>query len=351
MRVFDQVWRYFRNAPRDAGAQTALDGGGAVVVDEPAPLRLADAARAAPDAELWFRPRGPRTLWSPRVTGASGLVDRDLYEHLSHILDDAQLELPRLPRVTQRAMQLVRDPDVCFASLAAVVRGDSALTIAVLRVANSPPYRGLSDPPTLESAFARLGLRTLASIVLTCSLHDLMRTGNGEPTLADGLWQRSLASAVITTRFAHLCRIDEGEALLLGLLHDVGSLAVCGLLGDYQKAHGRRVSRLLFDRLCVEWHERIGMRLAEQWELPGALRDVIAAHHGRPDDDDPLRRERLLVQVADCVCALLRYAPYVAYDFFELPCVCGLGLREERAVLDLLTPLPELIEERLLCYP
>lgn len=355
MGVFDQVRDYFRRLPgipSGTGAVVANEAASAetTAVAEPAILHLADALEHPASGEAaWYRPRGPRTLWQPRVTGESGLVDRDLYEQLSHALGAESISLPRLPSVARRAMQMIRDPNVHFDELAQVMRADAALAGAVLRTAIASAPRGV-EIETLECAFTRLGVRAVSSITLACALRDLMSACRGDGALADGLWQRSVASAVTTSRFARRCGVNEGDALLLGLLHDVGCLAIFAFVSDYQKTHGRRVPRLVFDRLCVAWHETVGRRAADEWSLPSPLPEVIADHHGAPADDDRLLRERQIVQLSDCVCALLRYGPYVPYDFFELPCVQALELEEDGEVRGLLDALPDLIEARLACY-
>lgn len=352
MGVFDQVRNYFR---RPAGGSAGTDS--PVAVDEPPAsaaepkiLHFSDArAPRSTDEPPWYRPRGARTLWQPRVTGESGLVDRDLFEQLSHQLSAADFPVPRLPAVARRAMQLIRDPNLEFEELAGVMRADAALAGAVLRtaIAAAPPAVEIDS---LEGAFTRLGVRAVSSITLAYALRDLMNACRGDGALADGLWQRCVASAVTTSHFARRCDVNEGDALLLGLLHDVGCLALFAFVSDYQKTHGRRVPRVVFDRLCVNWHEAVGRRVAEEWRLSRPLPEVIGDHHHAPVEDDVLLRERQLVQLSDCVCALLRYGPYTAYDFFELPCVQALGLAEDAEVCDLLASLPAQIETRLACF-
>ncbi len=340
MRLLEVIRQWFGSGSRP---EPALH-----LVDDPPPDR--DEPPRSPSSRYpmaWWQPKGPRVLWAPRVVGAGGLVDRDLYEHLVSIVREPDLELPRLSSVVQRAMRLVREPGVDLAELADVVRADTAITTQLLRTANSALYRGISEVRTLEQALARVGLRAAGNVILSQSVRRIATHGIGpEATLGQGLWNRSVASATVCATLARRCRLPEDEAYLLGLLHDVGALAIFWVLQEYAGAHGRRIARELFDRLSVDWHEHIGLRLADRWDLPAPLPEIIADHHRPSQDDDPLDARRQLVQFSDVVCALLRYAPYEPYEFFELPCVRALGITDGEADCEMLAALPDRIEEQ-----
>jgi HD-like signal output (HDOD) protein len=141
--------------------------------------------------------------------------------------------------------------------------------------------------------------------------------------------------------------VNEDEAFLVGLLHDVGILAILRIAHDYQSTHGRKVPRELFEHITWEWHGHIGVRLAEAWNLPAPLPDLIGQHHADPEEDDSLRQYRWLIQLADACCDMLGYGTYEPYDLFQLPCGRGLGLTRDPATLAKLNQLPARIEERL----
>ena len=303
-----------------------------------------------PESELtgWWTPDGETTVVAPPLTGDERLVDRDLHDHLVRVLDDPDLALPRLPQIAQRALIMLHDPGVDFGRLAELIEQDPAVAAEVLRIANSVAYRGIAEVARLDLAFARLGSRTLRSIILALSTKGLMiQTGAAERSRGEELWQRALVSGIVLEQFSDSARLSRDEAFMLGLLHDIGMLAVLRVLHDYERTGGRRVPRPLFDRLCGEWHEHIGLRLADAWNLPKPLPDIIGNHHRDLRDDDPLLYTRSLVQFADVVCAMLEYAPYVPYDFFALPCVRRIGLQNDTATCRKLAVLPELIAQRI----
>jgi len=320
------------------------------------PISTADAAAKAPvapasDSESAAKDI-PKGWWVSEARTAAPptdkeMTDQTLYDRLVRVVDDAEFKLPRLSRVAQQALCLLNDEKVDHARLASAVQQDAAIAAEVLRLANSPLYRGIVVIKRLDVAIGRLGRRVLQSIVLAETVKGLaILTGGPQRSLGEELWQRSLASAVVLEQFAPRFKLAPDEQFLVGLLHDIGMLAILRVMLDYEAENGRQTPRPVFDRLCDEWHEHIGLGLAEAWNLPDPLPALIASHHATPEIDDPLQTRRLLVQAADAACAMLGYAPAGPESFFGLHCVQRLGLHPNAEVCRLLEPLPELVRAR-----
>lgn len=312
-----------------------------------------ESASAAPAEEdipaglMWWIPReAPAAAPDPSQAGRK--IDRSLYDQLARVIDDPGLELPHMPQVAQRALHALRGDDANYRKVAELVEQDQVLAAEILRVANSVSYRGLREIRQLDLAFARLGLRTLRSVILGATLKGLsIRTGGDHKTLGEELYQRSFAAGVVLRHLAPRFKLPEDESFLVGLLHDIGMLVILKVANEYQQYHGRTVDRPLFDRLCTDWHQHVGMRLADAWNLPDPLPELIGTHHKDPADDDPLKTYRLLIMTSDAASALLGYAPYEPLDFFNLPCVQRLGLADDLPTRKLLADIPGLLAERL----
>ena len=305
-----------------------------------------DAPGFMPDneCECWWIPDRDAVIPAPAPAANDRLVDRDLHDQLVRTLDDPGQDLPRLPQIAQRALVLLHDPYIEFKELAELLAQDAATAARVLRAANSAAYRGINGVVRLDAACARLGSRTLRSLILAVSAKGLLiRIGGPDRSRGEELWQRALTSGIVLEQFADPSKISPDETLMIGLLHDIGMLGVLKILNEHQQTHGQSIPRPEYDRLCDDWHEHLGLRLADAWNLPSPLPEIIGSHHRQPRDDDPLEYHRSLVQFADVVCSMLGYAPYVPYDFFELPCVGRLGLEDEPATRERLAALPDAI--------
>lgn len=357
------MWRLLRSW---LGAR-ACDGGHAAVLAPPAPEhtrddgapypRLLAPERQQPEHDpfhgWWNADDNPADSPTPPAATTpnhhAATIDQALYDELTAVLRDPGVELPRLPAVAQRALAMLRSPDLDYGKLADLVGQDPALTAQLLRAANSPLYRGVNAFTRLDQVFARLGQRGLHSLLATLSLRGLaIRTGGPCRSIGEQLWQRAVAAAETAAAIAPLVQRDPEHLFVLGLLHDIGYFAILRIVHDYQRAHATRLPRALFDRIGDEWHTHIGLRLADEWDLPSPLPDIIARHHGEPALDDPLATERLVMQLANAACDQLGYGGRrVTRDLLDLPCAVRLGLRPNLRTCEVLEAIPPRIEQRL----
>jgi HD-like signal output (HDOD) protein len=194
------------------------------------------------------------------------------------ILEDLRTSgrLPSPGGVALKLMELTRRDDVSSAELARTLAMDPALAGRVLRVANSAASGRAAV--SIGDAVVRVGFDGVRRLAMGFSLVE--RNGSGACQEFDykGYWSRSLAAAVAAERFARETRAAAGdEAFTLGLLHDVGSLAlatvhpreygyVIGIAGQTPEQQ-RVVERETF-RVCHR--ELTGLMLAD-WQIPAPL--------------------------------------------------------------------------------
>jgi putative nucleotidyltransferase with HDIG domain len=193
-------------------------------------------------------------------------------------------ELPPMPQVAQKALDLIRDPKSDMGSVAKILAMDEAMTSLVLRWANSA-YYGLKYPvSTVHQAVTYLGYRTLHSLILAASVAAFLeRPAPGYALERGDLWRHSIAVAA----GARLIAADFGqkiaeEAYHAGLLCDIGKLALEILLRntntnlpDWQ---GQSFNDLESAHFGID-HAALGAELALRWRLPPPLIDAIAHHH------------------------------------------------------------------------
>jgi HD-like signal output (HDOD) protein len=274
-----------------------------------------------------------------------------LYDQFVHALDDPNVQLPQMSVVVQQVLMMLSASDVDLRKAADTAGKDPALAADVLRLVNSAAYRGVTEITRLDLAFARLGQRAVRSLLLASTAKEVaISIGGAHRTVGEQLWRCSVASGVILGRMAGRYGLKEEEAFLVGLLHDIGTLAILKIIHDFQRKSGQRITRALFDCLCHHWHEHMGLRLADAWNLPDPLPEICGNHHRAPASDDPLEKHRLLVGFADVVCAMLRYKTYVPYDFFHVPSVQRLGLTDTPETHELLRSLPKVIKQQMDCF-
>ncbi len=200
--------------------------------------------------------------------------------------------LPSLPAVAARIVTLTRKPDVSLDELARTIQNDQALAAKVLRTVNSSAYGLRKSCSSVNQALVLLGLSTVKSLALGFSLVSAL----DQPTHAGfdltSYWRRGLFTAIAARSLAEIVkRKVADEALLGGLLQDIGMIAMHRALGDRYEAivtasgHHRRLALQELAAFELQ-HPDIGAMLAERWGFPPELVMPVKFHE-RPTAAPP----------------------------------------------------------------
>lgn len=205
--------------------------------------------------------------------------------------------LPALPAITVRLIQVVADPDADIGDILEIVQYDQGLTGQVLRLCNSA-YFGLSRRiGTLRDALAYLGSRQLMQLVLGVHCNTVLQKEQpGYGLVAGMLWRHSATVALTAEQIGkHVKAENPGILFTAGLLHDIGKV----ILGSFLAERYQEVIDLLCQKPITFYeaekqvlgysHAEVGELLANRWKLPPAI-VAAARYHHEPDecpDDDP----------------------------------------------------------------
>lgn len=186
-------------------------------------------------------------------------------------------DLPVLPDVTQQVMLLANDPNASLTELAALLSRDAATAAHVLRLANSPLYRGREPIVSLHQAAARLGAKRLRDIAVVVASESRVFRARGFEAEARHAFTHGFLTGLWAQEIARRQRGPVEEAFLCGLLHDVGIplllQAACDALPD---AIARRADVLT---VVDDAHAAAGADLCRRWGLPERIANVLEHHH------------------------------------------------------------------------
>lgn len=152
----------------------------------------------------------------------------DARAEIVHGLERLALVLPPMPAVVLRLQQELANEWVNIQRLATLVRTDPTLSGSVLRVANSPFWRGTRQISEVEEAIQRIGLEMLRSLVTVLAVRSskIVEKGPLGSDMAD-FWRHSLLVAVGSVQIARRSPMDRAtleQVWMAGLLHDIGAL-------------------------------------------------------------------------------------------------------------------------------
>jgi putative nucleotidyltransferase with HDIG domain len=216
---------------------------------------------------------------------ATLLVNR-LTDIILKRLDGDTLLVPAMPAIAAKCMRLLDDPDQSFKKLGDLIARDPLLASRVLRLANSAAFSGKSPATTLEQSITRMGIEGTRLAICQYSMHQAFSSKDERIKAAfQGIWEHSLAVALIAKEIAgHLDGpgvVDPNAVYLAGLLHDIGKPVVAALLLEAEKlmsVHKSSVpwiSHAVWRQVVDRSHRKIGVALAQRWNLPATIGDAI----------------------------------------------------------------------------
>lgn len=224
------------------------------------------------------------------------------------------IELPVFNSVALELLQLLADPENDIKNVITTINKDQALSIQILRMANSSAYAGRYKSETIKDSVSRLGIKQITNLAMAASqaaLHASSISLVNE--MMQRLWQHSYACAI----GCHSLAISSGhreladQAYLAGLLHDIGKLYLLKAMeqislnseNDFELDH-----ETLLD-VFSDMHVEQGFRIMHHWDIPATYCSIVANHHA--DHVDP----------NDTLLAIVRLVNFnsIQYDLNEFP--------------------------------
>jgi len=332
------------HTPKRSHQRGTYQSGGVAVLERDQPT----ASRLDPDdPEPWWAPEGATLLERgpkerPDMSSEVRVIENLLASHF----DGHDLTLPSIPRIAERVLSRLGSINCDFAEVATDIAEDQVLAAETLRMANSPFYRGQEKFAALLPAVTRLGIRPLRALMMQHSIRSAT-TGhrNIDQDLAERVWRRSLTSAIVMLGLSPFTKVNEEDAFMIGLLHDIGNVVVLRIVSGQELMTKELIDLEAFEYLCYECQQEFGELIATEWKLPPKLRSLITNHHDHPADDDPLRAERLQLILTDMILEMIDPAPLVEYDLLNSRVVKELGLCGRSDFVHFLHALPKEIDE------
>ncbi len=197
------------------------------------------------------------------------------YQLVRDLMED-RLALPGMPDIAVRVRKLVEDPEAGPNDVIRVLQADPTVAAQVLKTANSALYAASAKADSLRSAVMRLGLRTVREVVTAVTMREVFRAAN--PLLHRRmveLWMHSTLVAAIASVMARgLKGFDPDQALLAGLIHDIGAVPLVAHAGDYPELAADPRS---LEQVLSQHQGEIGVMILRRWNFSEELVQVPAA--------------------------------------------------------------------------
>ena len=214
---------------------------------------------------------------------ADGQVD---LKRAIHHLD----ALPAMPIIAQKLLTLRLDSDKGQRELLVLIEQDPQISAKIIGLANSAIFGVTRQIKVVRDAAILLGYKRVQSVATSIAMLSLMgKASSGQLKMHD-LWLHNFGVALAMERVARFMpepmRPQEDQIFLVGMLHDIGYLALAFL--DTKQSdllHARLAEEsercaLEIEREILEvCHDELGAELARHWNLPDEIIAVLRYHH------------------------------------------------------------------------
>jgi len=260
-------------------------------------------------------------------------AEEKLLDKLFNDLEKDKLVLPTLPEVALRVRDTLEDEDAGLGDVARVITSDAALSARLIQVANSPLLRAARTIESVEAAVTRMGSDMTRNLVTSIAMEQMFQaTSDATDKRLRDLWEHSTQVAALCHALAsQFTKLKPDQALLAGLVHDIGALPIITLAEDMPELLD---DTTMLDNIIRKAHTTIGEAILQKWNFSPELiavaadhEDIYRMHNGAADYVD-------VVIVANLESYLGSSHPHGQVDLGTVPAFGKLGLEPHSDVLD-----------------
>ena len=239
-----------------------------------------------------------------------------MHEHIQQriqsIIQNVE-QLPSLPDVVSKIINMVNDPDVSFKHVADEIAKDQAITANILKLCNSAYFSKGKEISSIDRAIVILGLKEVKDIVVIATTKSVLNKVIVGYDLARGeLWKHGVAVAMLAKKIATECnqKAIADIAFTGGIIHDVGKTVLALFVQSTLKEILNTVTEksITFqeaEKVVMGFdHQQIGEQVAIKWKFPRVLQSIVRYHHEPMNAPDDHKMIVSIVHIANTLCLM-----------------------------------------------
>jgi len=256
-----------------------------------------------------------------------------------------RLELPTLPDIALKTRQMLDRGNVTTAQIAKVINADVVLSTRLLRVVNSPLYRGSRKVDDVRSAVTRLGNTNVRNIITTIAMEQLFQSKLASPLkkkLLEQNWNHSVHVAAMSYVIAqNFTSLKADEAMLAGLIHDIGKLPIL----EYSELMPELLdNEAALNRILTVLHTKVGALTLRSWKFPSDLITVASEHEDLERDPGYEADLTDVVIIANLLSYVGTDHPHTRHNWSTIPAFQRLALTPEESIAIIKDARDEIME-------
>jgi HD-like signal output (HDOD) protein len=183
-----------------------------------------------------------------------------------------ELHAPSLPDVALR-LRMALQKEIDIADAVKIVNLDPIISSKLIQVVNSPLYRPLTPVVNIYGAINRLGLQTTQNLATSISLNNLFVSVDKQLNeKIRSIWRDSIHVASLSYALASISgRINADEALLAGLIHNIGVLPIIAFAETFNKT---AYTSEVLEQTIAAINGMLGVSILNNWGFPTKLQQI-----------------------------------------------------------------------------
>lgn len=240
------------------------------------------------------------------------------------------LQARAIPFVASEILNLTSSLNSDIKELIKMIKLDPALTIKILRCANSSCYRGnMPRISNVSDSVKTIGMSGLKNLVLGISILDSFQ----QDVLDNNkfkIWYHSIVTAVITREIAKKIHIEDVDSIfIMGILHDIGT----SIFAEYCSKEYNQVFDIVYERqlplhkvekkLLGSDHGQVASHILESWGFSKSTTIPISNHNESIkkilETNSVYKKETAILKLADLLANNLGYGISSFEEVLDIP--------------------------------
>ncbi len=255
------------------------------------------------------------------------------FEELEKAVASDQLVLPTLPEVALKIREAVESDTSSAQQIAETLTQDASLSARLIQVANSPLYRSRNPIDDLQMAVTRLGIRMVKDLVISLAMKQIFQaTSDVLDEHFRHVWNTAVEVAAICRMMATTVPgINPEQALLAGLIHNIGALPILVMAEDDDELFDDSAA---LDDMINTLQGRVGELILRHWNFPDHMIEVVKEANNFSYDHGGDANFVDLVQTSLLQGGHVDEA-YAPEDWSQVPAFAKLGMDTEVNIIEI----------------
>ena len=190
-----------------------------------------------------------------------------------------RVELPAFPDVATRVRKALGEENLTPEQIARVVGSEAGLAARVMTLANSAALnRSGKNITELKTAINRIGHNNVRTAAVAFAISQLRRAEELKPISLElqGLWREATMVAALCHAIAARTReVNADEAMLAGLIHNVGKIYILARARKYDQVSTNPAA---MGYIMRDWQANVGKAIVENWGFAQHIADAVGEH-------------------------------------------------------------------------